>query len=337
MARELDLGEKINLIRIENPNSLQDQSHTLLKLWAEKEGNQATEASLIKTLTKINRMDIVHLIETRIIKSTPDDTTSHTYAEIERTIGQDHSEGFSALHEDIDSPRPGRRSEVHTDRSPGSGQNVPMVAAEDLSKSLSSLNESTGKTETDSKASALLRTAQKDKLQKETTFSSQAVYEEIPHTGTFKQADNLPDIPSQTVTEEKYTDEHGNMVVKKITRKVIHKYVSADGTETQEVTVEGSRQEIVQIEEGDAVSRVIKRTVLRSEGDQKELTFSEPPALGAATSSEFEVEPVQGRKVSKVVKTTVVRGERTEKQTGDRSLAADLPSAREDFEKKPNA
>lgn len=64
-----------------------------------------------------------------------------------------------------------------------------------------------------------------------------------------------------------------------------------------------------------------------------QLTFSEPPALGAATASEFEVEPVQGRKVSKVVKTTVVRGERMEKQTGDASLATDLPSAREDFEK----
>lgn len=45
------------------------------------------------------------------------------------------------------------------------------------------------------------------------------------------------------------------------------------------------------------------------------------------------MEPVQGRKVSKVVKTTVVRGERMEKHTGDPSLAADLPSAREDFEK----
>lgn len=52
---------------------------------------------------------------------------------------------------------------------------------------------------------------------------------------------------------------------------MIHKYVSADGTETQEVTVEGSHQETVLIEEGDAVSRVIKRTVLRSEGDQKEV------------------------------------------------------------------
>lgn len=64
-----------------------------------------------------------------------------------------------------------------------------------------------------------------------------------------------------------------------------------------------------------------------------QLTFSEPLALGGATASEFEVEPVQGRKVSKVVKTTVVRGERMEKQMGDPSLAADLPSAREDFEK----
>ncbi|XP_051799810.1 ankyrin-2b isoform X2 [Acanthochromis polyacanthus] len=342
LARELDFSEeRINLIRIENPNSLQDQSHALLNLWADREGAQATEATLIKRLTKINRMDIVHLIETKIIRSTQDETSSHTYAEIERTIALDHSEGFSALHEDIDSPRPGRRTEAAR-RSPGSGQEVPMVSAEDLSSSLSSLHETTGRSETDSRATGLLRNAQKEKLQKEmeTAYSSQRIYEEVTdsvHTGSYKQADNLPDIPPQTVTEEKYTDEHGNMVVKKITRKVIRKYVSPDGMETQEVTIEGSHQETVQIEEGDSVSRVVKRTVLHSDGDQKELTFSEPLALGAATSSEFEVEPVQGRKVSKVVKTTVVRGERMEKQTGDPSLAADLPSAREDFEKKPNA
>lgn len=47
----------------------------------------------MKRLTKINRMDIVHLIETKIIKSTQEETTSHTYAEIERTIALDHSEG----------------------------------------------------------------------------------------------------------------------------------------------------------------------------------------------------------------------------------------------------
>lgn len=61
-------------------------------------------------------------------------------------------------------------------------------------------------------------------------------------------------------------------VFHQITRKVIRKYVSPDGMETQEVTIEGSHQETVQIEEGDAVSRVVKRTVLRSEGDQKEVS-----------------------------------------------------------------
>uniref|UniRef100_A0A8C9YSR3 Ankyrin 2 n=1 Tax=Sander lucioperca TaxID=283035 RepID=A0A8C9YSR3_SANLU len=292
LARELDFSEeRINRIRIENPNSLQDQSHALLKLWEEREGKHSSETTLIKRLTKINRMDIVHLIETKIFKSTQEDTSSHTYAEIEQTIALDHSEGFSALHDDIDSPSPVRRTEAAR-RSPGSGQEVPIVSAEDLSSSLSSLHETMGRPETDSTAIGLLR-----------------------------NADDLPDIPPQTVTEEKYTDEHGNMVVKKITRKVIRKYVSADGMETQEVTIEGSHQETVQIEEGDSVSRVVKRTVLHSEGDQREVT------------SAFEVEPVQGRKVSKVVKTTVVRGERMEKQTGEPSMAADLPSARQDFEK----
>ncbi|CAI5682347.1 unnamed protein product [Oreochromis niloticus] len=334
LAQELDFSEeRINEIRTGNPNSLQDQSHALLKIWTEREGNLATEATLIKRLTKINRMDIVHLIESR----TSDEETSHTYAEIEWTIAQDHSEGFSALHEDIDSPRISKRTEA-AKKNPCSGQQVPIVSAEDLSSSLSSLHETTGQSVTDSTAAGLLRTVHEDKPQKEmeTTHLSQRIYEEMTdlvHTGSFKQADNLPDIPLQTLTEEKYTDEDGNMVVKKVTRKVIRKYVSPDGMETQEVTIEGSRQESIQIEEGDAVSKVVKRTVLHSEGDQKELTFAESPAPSAATASEFEVEPVQGRKVSKVVKTTVVRGERMEKHTGDPSLAADLPSAREDFEK----
>ncbi|CAJ1086555.1 hypothetical protein E3U43_007581 [Xyrichtys novacula] len=192
LARELEFSEeRINLIRIENPNSLQDQSHALLKLWAEQEGKHGTETTLIKRLTKINRMDIVHLIETKIIKSHQEETSSHTYAEIERTIALDHSEGFSALHEDIDSPRPGRRTEA-TRRSPGSGHEVPMVSAEDLSSSLSSLPDTPGRLEVDSTARGLLKNAQKEKLQKEmeTAYSSQRVYEELTdmvQTGSYKQ------------------------------------------------------------------------------------------------------------------------------------------------------
>ncbi|XP_043099164.1 uncharacterized protein LOC122347998 [Puntigrus tetrazona] len=151
------------------------------------------------------------------------------------------------------------------------------------------------------------------------------------------QGDEMPEIPPQTVTEEKYTDEYGNIVVKKITRKVIRKYVSADGVEREEVMLEGPQQEAVSVDEADGFSKVVKRTVVRSGGDHTEVTFSEPLSYVGATSSEFEEEPVQGRKVSKVIKTMVVQGERMEKLIGDPSLSSDLPSAKEDFEKDPDA
>ncbi|XP_036072574.1 ankyrin-2b isoform X18 [Oryzias melastigma] len=333
LARDLGFSEEnINMIRNDNPNSLQDQSHALLNQWAKREEQHATaEGTLLNKLTKINRMDIVHLIETSLSKSTQGDTSSHTYAEIEETIALDYSEGFTALHEDMDSPRPGRRKETAS-RTPVSGQQVPVVSAEELSSSLSSLQETTGRSDTSAMAANLPRNSQKEKLQKDlkSPQSLQGIYKgekDLAHSGIYRQGDHLPDIPPQTVTEEKYTDEHGNMVVKKITRKVIRKYASPDGLETQEVTMEGSQQETVQIEEGSGLSQVVKRTVIHSEGEQKELT------CGSATASEFEVEPVQGRKVSKVVKTTVVKGERMERRRGDPLLSADLPSAREDFEK----
>uniref|UniRef100_A0A096M1E1 Ankyrin 2 n=1 Tax=Poecilia formosa TaxID=48698 RepID=A0A096M1E1_POEFO len=91
LARELEFNEDdIQQVRTENPNSLQEQSHALLQRWVEREGKYATEDSLIKRLTKINRMDIVHLIETQMNKSVQEQT-SRTYAEIEKTL--DHSEG----------------------------------------------------------------------------------------------------------------------------------------------------------------------------------------------------------------------------------------------------
>ncbi|KAJ4944389.1 hypothetical protein JOQ06_012933, partial [Pogonophryne albipinna] len=127
LARELEFSEDdIKLVRTENPNSLQEQSHALLQRWVEREGKHATEDCLIKRLTKINRMDIVHLIETQMNKSVQEQT-SRTYAEIEKTL--DHSEvsvALSLVQEDADSPRIVRR--VESDRRP-----PPAVSEEDLS------------------------------------------------------------------------------------------------------------------------------------------------------------------------------------------------------------
>lgn len=50
LARELDFTEEqIHQIRIENPNSLQDQSHALLKYWLERDGKHATGKELSAT------------------------------------------------------------------------------------------------------------------------------------------------------------------------------------------------------------------------------------------------------------------------------------------------
>uniref|UniRef100_A0A8C2ELB2 Ankyrin 2a, neuronal n=1 Tax=Cyprinus carpio TaxID=7962 RepID=A0A8C2ELB2_CYPCA len=95
LAKELEFNEdEIQRVRTEKPNSLQEQSHALLQHWVEREGKHATEDTLIKRLTKINRMDIVHLIEIQMNKSIQEQT-SRTYAEIERTL--DHSEGRAMI------------------------------------------------------------------------------------------------------------------------------------------------------------------------------------------------------------------------------------------------
>nr|XP_046258603.1 ankyrin-3 isoform X17 [Scatophagus argus] len=64
LAREMNFTvDEINHIRLENPNSLTAQSFMLLKKWVSREGKNATTDTLTAVLTKVNRMDIVTLLE----------------------------------------------------------------------------------------------------------------------------------------------------------------------------------------------------------------------------------------------------------------------------------
>uniref|UniRef100_A0A8V5G5X3 Uncharacterized protein n=2 Tax=Melopsittacus undulatus TaxID=13146 RepID=A0A8V5G5X3_MELUD len=407
LARELDFTEEqIHQIRIENPNSLQDQSHALLKYWLERDGKHATDTNLTQCLTKINRMDIVHLMETSGIDS-GQVHGSCTYVEMEQTIGLDHSEGFSALQEEAYSSRHKRGDDHRISKDNDPSEHPPLVSEEDVSVSYSPFQDSTPRSEAEVSMAELLRQAHKEQVKAEFSGKPQDVIttpgtewsmapvtgnaagEKSTRFGTLKeeklssqpplsaqrgdspiirepedtqlcqddlsprrtslvivestdeqkeqfgkdssfQADSMPEMPPETVTEEQYTDEHGHMVVKKVTRKIIRRYVSPDGTEKEEVVMQGVPQKPVAIEEGDGYSKVVKRVVLKSDSKQSEVTVSEPVVL--PTASEFQSEPAEGRKVSKVIKSTVVQGERTEKHLGDASLARDLPSAKEDFE-----
>uniref|UniRef100_A0A8C9Y1T8 Ankyrin 1 n=1 Tax=Sander lucioperca TaxID=283035 RepID=A0A8C9Y1T8_SANLU len=63
LARELQLSvDDINKIRVENPNSLLEQSSALLNLWATREGKRA-KSDLYAALKSIDRMDIVNMLE----------------------------------------------------------------------------------------------------------------------------------------------------------------------------------------------------------------------------------------------------------------------------------
>ncbi|KAM4577753.1 ankyrin-1a isoform 11-T11 [Fundulus diaphanus] len=64
LARELQLSvDDINRIRVENPNSLLEQSSALLNLWATREGKRAKMESLYTALKNIDRMDIINMLE----------------------------------------------------------------------------------------------------------------------------------------------------------------------------------------------------------------------------------------------------------------------------------
>ncbi|XP_037587943.1 ankyrin-2 isoform X23 [Cebus imitator] len=427
LARELDFTEEqIHQIRIENPNSLQDQSHALLKYWLERDGKHATDTNLIECLTKINRMDIVHLMETNT--EPLQERISHSYAEIEQTITLDHSEGFSVLQEELCTAQHKQKEEQAVSKESETCDHPPIVSEEDISVGYSTFQDGIPKTEGDSSATALFPETHKEQVQQDFSGKMQDLPEEssleyqqeyfvtspgteasetqkptavpgspsktpeevstppeeerlylqtptsserggspiiqepdepsehreessprktslvivesadnqletcerVDEDAAFEKGDDMPEIPPETVTEEEYIDEHGHTVVKKVTRKIIRRYVSSEGTEKEEITVQGMPQEPVSIEEGDGYSKVIKRVVLKSDTEQSEVTLCEPSIL--SSTSQFQAEPVEGRRVSKVVKTTVVRGERMEKHLGDSSLATDLPSAKDDFD-----
>ncbi|NXT57900.1 ANK2 protein, partial [Pluvianellus socialis] len=365
LARELDFTEEqIHQIRIENPNSLQDQSHALLKYWLERDGKHATDTNLTQCLTKINRMDIVHLMETSGIDSMHVHGT-RTYAEIEQTIGLDHSEGFSALQEEVYSSRHKQEEQHRISKDSEATEHPPIVSEEDVSVSYSPFQDSTPRSEAEVSMAELLRQAHKEQVEAEFSGKPQDVPEKpsapqhdyfvttpgteqpaAPVTGkaasekparfsaakeerekpspqppssaqrgdspiiqepedpqlhqddlsprrtslvivestdeqsekfgrvygeeSLEKADSMPEIPPETVTEEQYTDEHGHTVVKKVTRKVIRRYVSPDGTEKEEVLMQGTPQKPVTVEEGDGYSKVVKRVVLKSDSEQSE-------------------------------------------------------------------
>nr|XP_044993059.1 ankyrin-3 isoform X6 [Jaculus jaculus] len=103
LARELNFSvDEINQIRVENPNSLISQSFMLLKKWVTRDGKNATTDALTSVLTKINRIDIVTLLEGPIFDY-GNISGTRSFAD-ENNVFHDPVDGHPSLRMELEAP-----------------------------------------------------------------------------------------------------------------------------------------------------------------------------------------------------------------------------------------
>ncbi|NWV78993.1 ANK1 protein, partial [Dasyornis broadbenti] len=104
LARELQFGvDDINRIRVENPNSLLEQSIALLNLWVSREGKNVKIENLYTALRNIDRSEIVNMLEgsgrqSRSLKG------NWRYAERDYTLSPSQMNGYASLQDELLSP-----------------------------------------------------------------------------------------------------------------------------------------------------------------------------------------------------------------------------------------
>ncbi|NXJ16204.1 ANK1 protein, partial [Odontophorus gujanensis] len=104
LARELQFGvDDINRIRVENPNSLLEQSIALLNLWVSREGKGVKIENLYAALRNIDRSEIVSTLEgsgrqSRSLKG------SWRYTDRDYSLSPSQMNGYASLQDELLSP-----------------------------------------------------------------------------------------------------------------------------------------------------------------------------------------------------------------------------------------
>ncbi|XP_031458018.1 ankyrin-1 isoform X2 [Phasianus colchicus] len=262
LARELQFGvDDINRIRVENPNSLLEQSIALLNLWVSREGKGVKIENLYTALRNIDRSEIVSTLEgsgrqsrsmkgswrytdrdyslspsqmnvqqkvqARIVASP---TVSHTVERSADRLRDWNAEGsFISCLQDLTegSWQEGvtrRLSPAHTVAAGAQGQEQEQVLALDVE---------------------LMRVSSTEDNDWQPQHPAGSWPEE-PDSLCFGQGNEVLHLPGEHVTEEQFTDEQGNIITKKVIRKVV-RHLGPDGTddrqEHEDLIMEGSLQE----------------------------------------------------------------------------------------------
>ncbi|NXW49702.1 ANK1 protein, partial [Nyctiprogne leucopyga] len=105
LARELQFGvDDINRIRVENPNSLLEQSIALLNLWVSREGKSVKIESLYAALRNIDRGEIVNVLEGSGRQSRSLRGGSWRCADRDYSLSPSQMNGYASLQDELLSP-----------------------------------------------------------------------------------------------------------------------------------------------------------------------------------------------------------------------------------------
>ncbi|XP_026033922.1 ankyrin-3 isoform X20 [Astatotilapia calliptera] len=229
LARELDFSvDEINLIRVENPNSLTAQSFMLLKKWVHRDGKNATTDALTAVLTKINRLDIVTLLEGPIFDYGRSSETSGAIGESAAPGPSPGSEKGSpdSLADSLEEPQvqTNKQNGGQTEAAREGMEKVPRrkESQEDSSTAGPSRGDKDGGNRSQHKVQESVREKESDS-DEETTVTTRVIRRRVVLKG--EEARN---IPGDSVTEEQFIDEDGNLVTRKVIRKVVRRVFSSE-------------------------------------------------------------------------------------------------------------
>ncbi|XP_074796234.1 ankyrin-1 isoform X13 [Natator depressus] len=270
LARELQFGvDDINRIRVENPNSLLEQSVALLNLWVSREGKNAKMENLYAALRSIDRCEIVNMLEGSGRQSHSLKGDRH-YADKDYSLSPSQMNGQQRVQARIlESPTVSRVMERSKGRLRDWNAEGSFVSC------LQDLPEGSWQEGVPRSPRLLPRAApggaplgrgqeqvlgpppehlridppEESGWQPQHTRSqdySQRLEEADSSFFRQTRGNQVQDIPGEQVTEEQFTDEQGNIVTKKIIRKVVRRI--SVGDEEKEVILEGSLQEPQELE-----------------------------------------------------------------------------------------
>uniref|UniRef100_A0A671KUF4 Ankyrin-1 n=1 Tax=Sinocyclocheilus anshuiensis TaxID=1608454 RepID=A0A671KUF4_9TELE len=251
LGRELQFNvDEINKIRVENPNSLLEQSSTLLNLWAAREGKRAKMDSLYMALKSIDRMDIVNILEGQGPPTGQQGDWEQDCASLCVTPGyglvvQEELVSPASMQYSLPSPlgnepywqevssmecAPIATTEEDTLMEMSevqvwpSGNSPSIVAVEDSSLECSNaddsealLNRNLGNSRSGTPEGGGDGTNLEDSIS--LISGQQRVYARMSESPGLRR--RAEDLPGEQVSEEQFTDEHGNIVTKKVSSLIL--------------------------------------------------------------------------------------------------------------------